>query len=792
MGKKKSLSLIRFLRPFPVKTLTYSFVCQLLQIISSYCYFVTLEGGEVEYLKDNAGYFACWMITSIALTIISISLIYSQLSDPITYVNYILIGIQLFYTLTYDLGTDLQHHGQYNLLACFLIWIPIILGLIIYKTCKQIKKFINNDKKFWISLGATFIIIITYVYISLELALYNWYYGLGGKSLIVEQDYCNLEPPGYPWPGILPHRTLNFFTGSSQCPKVDHFSSLENGVLSINCDSEALIVERPDFVSMRQDMFVLTETGMERWNNRTKAMEKRYKVPGKSQNLRIKAEWFQVFCGDREDFYIQNVPKKEVIERLDKENKQRTVPPMNLVVIMMDTVSRSQVFRKMNNLVNVLETLNKTGENEVFQFFRIISNGFNTEYNTRAMYTGSQLRQNRSGRPYWDFMRGQGNVALYINGFCEDWMSVFLKKTFSGMDHAVSFPFCHFEYHPMEKTFGNFGGPFSILRRCINGKYVHKHIFEYVDEFWMNYKNYGKIIHIPLQEGHEGTGEVILTVDPDLSDFILDMKRSGKLDNTILVITSDHGSHMGPYFMATEMGAFEQKLPVLFFIYPTWFLNKYPEFRKSLLANEQKLVGHYDTHWTFRHLATLPEFGGEIKSNFLHEMNDFTDVWDCKKNLYFMEVAYQFKGKLWKKNLSPYIVTMIYRRIDTCFAYLKHTPKEYINLTNIPYDQVLEEHEDYETYRTLEYAMIDIDARYWFEDAYQDLSKQQLLGFTKFNGNEGYFQHNIDLENASWNTLKAPGRGRYLFGRSLMKYSDDRDCDQAGILRCVCSDFVNN
>lgn len=46
------------------------------------------------------------------------------------------------------------------------------------------------------------------------------------------------------------------------------------------------------------------------------------------------------------------------------------------------------------------------------------------------------------------------------------------------------------------------------------------------------------------------------------------MKRTGKLENTLIVITSDHGSHMGPYYMASEMGAFEQKLPSLFMIYP--------------------------------------------------------------------------------------------------------------------------------------------------------------------------------------------------------------------------------
>jgi len=67
---------------------------------------------------------------------------------------------------------------------------------------------------------------------------------------------------------------------------------------------------------------------------------------------------------------------------------------------------------------------------------------------------------------------------------------------------------------------------------------------------------------------------------------------------------------MGPYYVATDMGSFEQKLPFLFMIYPKWFMDRYPEFRQNLLANEQQLVTLYDAHWTIRHLLSLPEFGG--------------------------------------------------------------------------------------------------------------------------------------------------------------------------------------
>ena len=88
--------------------------------------------------------------------------------------------------------------------------------------------------------------------------------------------------------------------------------------------------------------------------------------------------------------------------------------------------------------------------------------------------------------------RDQGYASLYLNGFCEDWMNTFLKVKSEGMDHKALFPWCHFEYHPMEKTFGNFAGPFSMAPRCIAGEYVHNHIFNYLNDYWENYKDYGR------------------------------------------------------------------------------------------------------------------------------------------------------------------------------------------------------------------------------------------------------------------------------------------------------------
>jgi len=83
---------------------------------------------------------------------------------------------------------------------------------------------------------------------------------------------------------------------------------------------------------------------------------------------------------------VQNVKNETVAHRLEEEGSE---PRLNLVMFMMDTVSRAQLFRKMYQTVEQLEHLNNTDTNEVFQFFRLHTVGFSTEQNTKAMYTGT-------------------------------------------------------------------------------------------------------------------------------------------------------------------------------------------------------------------------------------------------------------------------------------------------------------------------------------------------------------------------------------------------------------------
>ena len=56
--------------------------------------------------------------------------------------------------------------------------------------------------------------------------------------------------------------------------------------------------------------------------------------------------------------------------------------------------------------------------------------------------------------------------------------------------------------------------------------------------------------------------------------YLKAMKKSGILNNTMLIFLGDHGVRYGP-IRQTYIGALEERLPTLFIALPEWFRAKY-------------------------------------------------------------------------------------------------------------------------------------------------------------------------------------------------------------------------
>jgi len=194
-------------------------------------------------------------------------------------------------------------------------------------------------------------------------------------------------------------------------------------------------------------------------------------------------------------------------------------------------------------------------------------------------------------------------VSASIDNSCLDWSAKYQKKRVSKVDHQLVAPFCLPEVHPLHNPYGNFAGPFSILRRCLAGKYVHKYSFDYLSQFIFQYPSHPKFVVAAFNEGHEGTGEVVGLLDDDLENFLSLVD----FNNTAVFLVSDHGLHMNIMFAFREESVVkENALGLLSAIFPTWFLQKYPQVRNNLKHNQQALVTPYEIFETLHSFAKFP------------------------------------------------------------------------------------------------------------------------------------------------------------------------------------------
>lgn len=147
MGSKKSFNILRYCKPLTPEDLLLSLFTQVFACVACYCYYLTLEGGDVEYLKSRAGWFAFLLVSSIVL-LLGVFVGTSYYFRPFLRIgNLCVTGVLLLLTLTHDLGADLDNHGQFNLMIYFFLWLPILIGFSVYKTVNFARKLVADDTK---------------------------------------------------------------------------------------------------------------------------------------------------------------------------------------------------------------------------------------------------------------------------------------------------------------------------------------------------------------------------------------------------------------------------------------------------------------------------------------------------------------------------------------------------------------------------------------------------------------------------------------------------------------------
>ncbi|KAF8966184.1 hypothetical protein BGZ46_000438 [Entomortierella lignicola] len=494
---------------------------------------------------------------------------------------------------------------------------------------------------------------------SLALLYYHsiWGRGANGAHLIHGElngtQLCEWQGSNIPFVDLLPNHIQNFWTGRLSCPVVKGIEAewTHDGILSITCLNKK-------FKTSDQDPTydILPDTRSWPTEDKTrpvynKVIVSRIQRINYTEPVLVNEKGVEAIVANCEPgvskVLIRVIRNDAVLERIKTVeednlelngedptttstlNEGRTKP--NVMVIFMDAVSRRQFYRKLAKTSSLLGSLDKTAQGgpQLHEFFRYHSVGFNTDDNSRAIYSNTTQILDPPNLPIWKDFHDAGYITSRVEDNCDDWSSHYTGvATSQYFDHELQAPFCLPPYYALEgNPFSNFEGPHSIVSRCLHGTNVHNHAFEYMNQFRRSYPDKPWFQMGSFIEGHEGTGEVLLTLDNDYSNFFKGMEEDGSLENTIIVMMADHGLHMGINFMFSPNGRIEHMNPYLSVMMPPLITKKYPSLARGLAHNQQALVTGFEVYATLKLLAS-----GE-----LFKEDDSVDNIDLKRGTLFDE-----------------------------------------------------------------------------------------------------------------------------------------------------------
>ncbi|KEG09091.1 hypothetical protein DQ04_05841020 [Trypanosoma grayi] len=402
---------------------------------------------------------------------------------------------------------------------------------------------------------------------------------------------------------------------------------------------------------------------------------------------------YGVYCPftDYEEYHMFPPPRKRSKTDMSANTtgNAQPQPPASVLVLVLDAVSRQEVLR---SLPKFSKWLQKIRDDDMKPHIFVEAKGattlsHSTEANFVPLLTGRvphlMKEHEKSGSLHKSLFHlvkeryGDRFSTSYTIGDCFDLMTSILKeKNYSAgfgepyaddVDYHTFGPFCHLQYSALE---GNFQGGNSILKRCIGQQYVHEYVLNYTRALLKRRlsfrrrqrqaKDFSESNLFPilddadfffdvshLVEGHEGTHGVLYLVDGALTAFLEELRTELHFfddPSNILVVLSDHGNHMGPYYELTAPGKLERALPFAGMILHPDVLSRVDRLKgqevgsaqRNLKKRTSRISTHLDIYLT---LADLLGVEGKLDEDVLRarvpplsffEMRDNPPVDQCE------------------------------------------------------------------------------------------------------------------------------------------------------------------
>jgi hypothetical protein len=293
--------------------------------------------------------------------------------------------------------------------------------------------------------------------------------------------------------------------------------------------------------------------------------------------------------------------------RLKRRNKEVKLPEgalgMNVLMFGFDSVSRLTWQRKLpksyDYMLNVLKIT-------VLENYNIVSDG--TLGAMLPILTGKSERElpnvgkgkpgstTLDGFPWiWNEFKTAGYVTQWIEDAAEwntfMWRMNGLKK--QPMDyHSIHF------YAELEKRRWDF------KKYCVGPEIKYNFMFKWITEFLKTYKHERTFSFGFNGECSHNDNHPLNIIDDDLKMWLENLFTNGYLENTLLILMSDHGARFHS-IRETTQGKAEERNPFFSFRLPNWFKQKHPRVFQNLLINSRRLVTPFDIHETLHDILNF-------------------------------------------------------------------------------------------------------------------------------------------------------------------------------------------
>lgn len=132
---------------------------------------------------------------------------------------------------------------------------------------------------------------------------------------------------------------------------------------------------------------------------------------------------------------------------------------------------------------------------------------------------------------------------------------------------------------------------------CLGSEPHHVVHFNYVEKFFEAYPSLPKFaFQFHSRLSHDDIN-LIEVADLDMVAHLQRLKSAGHLNNTIVIVFSDHG-HRFASLRETQEGKLEERLPFFSVVMPEWFRKSYPLAMENLRTNAERLTTPFDIHPT--------------------------------------------------------------------------------------------------------------------------------------------------------------------------------------------------